>query len=173
MINLFKSTGVVRRIDIAGRISIPKEIRKKHRLDEDDPVEIGEDEENIVLRKYSAVGQFSDSSKSILDSFSYVTGLPVILCDTDMVIYSQKTALLSGKRISDELYEHIKKKAERCLSMQVLQDGSVISSEIEIIYSQSRAVVGALIIPECDREITESQMDCLRLCAKAIGQLVG
>ena len=170
---MFKSTGVVRRIDIAGRISIPKEIRKKHRLDEDDPVEIGEDEENIVLRKYSAVGQFPDSAKSIIESFSSVSGLPVILCDTDMVVISQKTALLSGKRISDELYEHIKKKSERIPSTPVLSEGSVISGEIEIIYSQSRATVGALIIPECDKEITESQMDCLRLCAKAIGQLVG
>lgn len=170
---MFRSTGIVRRIDIAGRISIPRELRKKYRLDEDVPVEIGEDEENLVLRKYSAVGQFSDSSKSILESFSSVTGLPVILCDTDMVVISYKTASLSGKRISNELYEHIKKKSERIPSTPVLSEGSVVSGETEIIYSQSRAAVGALIIPECDREITQSQMDCLRLCAKAIGQLVG
>ena len=94
---MFRSTGIVRRIDVAGRISIPRELRKKYRLDEDVPVEIGEDEENLVLRKYSAVGQFSDSSKSILESFSSVTGLPVILCDTDTVIYSQKTASISVK----------------------------------------------------------------------------
>lgn len=170
---MFRSTGIIRRIDIAGRISIPRELRKKYRLDEDVPVEIGENEENLVLRKYSAVGQFSDSSQSIIKSFASVTGLPIILCDTDMVICSQKTASMSGKRISDELYEHIKKKSERIPAMQVLQDGNVISLETEIIYSQSRAAVGALIIPESGREVTESQTDCLRLCAKAIGQLVG
>ena len=158
---------------MAGRISIPRELRKKHRLDVEVPVEIGEDEENLVLRKYSAVGQFSDSSKSILESFSCVTGLPVIMCDTDTVIYSQKTGSLSGKRISDELYEHIKKKSARIPATQVLQEGNVISSETEIIYSHSRNAVGALIIPDCEREITESEMDCLRLCARAIGQLVG
>ena len=170
---MFRSTGIVRRIDVAGRISIPRELRKKYRLDEDVPVEIGEDEENLVLRKYSAVGQFSDSSKSILESFSSVTGLPVILCDTDTVIYSQKTASISGKRISDELYEHIKKKSERIPATQVLQEGNVVSSETKIIYSQRKSAVGALIIPDCEREITQSQMDCLKLCAKAIGQLVG
>lgn len=170
---MFRSTGIVRRIDIAGRISIPRELRKKYRLDEDVPVEIGEDEENLVLRKYSAVGQFSDSSKSILESFSSVTGLPVILCDTDMVVISQKTASISGKKISDELYEYIKKKSERIPATQVLKDGNIVSSETEIIYSLSRAAVGALIIPDSDREITQSQKDCLRLCAKAIGQLVG
>lgn len=170
---MFRSTGIIRRIDFAGRISIPRELRKKYRLDEGVPVEIGEDEENLVLRKYSAVGQFSDSSKSILESFSSITGLPVILCDTDMIVIAQKTASISGKKISDELYEHIKKKSERVPNTPVLKYGDIISAETEIVYSQSRGSVGALIIPDCEREITQSHKDCLRLCAKAIGQLVG
>lgn len=173
VMELFRTTGIVRRIDTAGRISIPRVLRKKYRLDEDVPVEIGEDEENLVLRKYSAIGQFSDSSKSILDSFSSITELPVILCDTDMVIYSQNTVSLSGKRISDELYKHIRDKSERIPAMQVLQDGDVVSVETKIIYSLRGNPVGALVIPECGRDITGTQMDCLKLCAKAIGKLIG
>lgn len=170
---MFRPTGIVRRIDDAGRISIPKEMRKKHRLDEDVPVEIGEDEEHIVLRKYSAVGQFSDSAKSILESFSNVTDLPVILCDTDLVVVSQKTASVAGRKISDELYEYIRKKSERIPCVSVLQENGILTSETEIIYSLSRSAVGAVIIPECGKEITQTQKVCLKLCAQAIGRLIG
>jgi len=158
---------------MVGRISIPKDLRKKHRLDEDVPVEIGEDEENLVLRKYSAVGQFADSSKSILESFSSVTGLPVILCDTDFVLISQMMGPLSCKKISDKMYEHIKKMSVIVPGMPILQDGTIVSAESEIIYSCSRKAIGAVIIPACGKEITNSQKDCLKLCAKAIGHLVG
>lgn len=170
---MFKSTGFIRRIDESGRISIPKELRKKHRLDDNVPVEIGENEENLVLKRYSRVGQFSDSSKSILESFYSITGLPVILCDTDSVIVSPGIASLKGEKISDELYEHIRDKSERIPSVPILKEGDMASAEVQIIYSLSRIAVGALVIPDCSKEIRNSQVDCLRLCAKAIGQLIG
>ena len=40
-----KATGVVRRIDDLGRVVIPKEIRKVHRIKEGDPLEIFTDKE--------------------------------------------------------------------------------------------------------------------------------
>ena len=85
----------------------------------------------------------------------------------------QAAGVEAAPRGSDELYEHIKKKSERIPATQVLQEGNVVSSETEIIYSQRKSAVGALIIPDCEREITQSQLDCLKLCAKAIGHLVG
>lgn len=170
---MFKSTGIIRRIDNQGRISIPQSLRKKFRFDEDSPIELGENEESIVLRKYSEVGEFADSSKSIIESFCVVTDLPVILCSPDMVIISCMTENISEKTISDELYEIIKKKVERTHSVPVLKDGSVRAEEIVIIYSMNRAPVGALVIPECGKEITQSQIECLKLCAKAIGKMVG
>jgi AbrB family transcriptional regulator, transcriptional pleiotropic regulator of transition state genes len=57
-----KSTGIVRRLDVLGRIVIPKEIRKKlfgenleypyQGLGEGEPFEIFLDGEDIILRKY-------------------------------------------------------------------------------------------------------------------------
>ena len=48
-----KATGVVRRIDDLGRVVIPKEIRKVHRIKEGDPLEIFTDKEGeIILKKY-------------------------------------------------------------------------------------------------------------------------
>ena len=48
-----KSTGVIRKIDELGRITIPKELRKTFNIEVGTPVEIFTDSENIVLRKYN------------------------------------------------------------------------------------------------------------------------
>ena len=58
-----KATGVVRRIDDLGRVVIPKEIRKVHRIKEGDPLEIFTDKEGeIILKKYSPIGEIGRAS---------------------------------------------------------------------------------------------------------------
>ena len=58
-----KATGVVRRIDDLGRIVIPKEIRRTLRIKEGDPLEIFTDREGeVILKKYSPIGELSDPS---------------------------------------------------------------------------------------------------------------
>ena len=49
-----KSTGIVRKVDELGRITIPKEIRKTWNIDNDTPMEIftNNEKEEIVIRKF-------------------------------------------------------------------------------------------------------------------------
>ena len=62
-----KATGIVRRIDDLGRIVIPKEIRRTLRIRESDPLEIFTGREGeIVLKKYSPIGEMSSFAKVIL-----------------------------------------------------------------------------------------------------------
>ena len=66
-----KATGIVRRIDDLGRIVIPKEIRKTFHIKESDPMEIfinGEGE--IILKKYSPMGEMSSFAKQYTDSLA-------------------------------------------------------------------------------------------------------
>ena len=54
-----KATGIVRRIDDLGRVVIPKEIRKVHRIKEGDPLEIFTDKEGeIILKKYLRLQEY-------------------------------------------------------------------------------------------------------------------
>lgn len=46
-----KTTGIIRRIDDLGRIAIPKEIRRKLRIREGDPLEVFADKEGCVTFK--------------------------------------------------------------------------------------------------------------------------
>jgi AbrB family transcriptional regulator (stage V sporulation protein T) len=84
---VLKATGIVRRIDDLGRIVIPKEIRRTLKFREADPIEIfiGEDGE-IVLKKYSAVGELVEFASSYADSLAQTTGHLVCVTDRDKVI---------------------------------------------------------------------------------------
>ena len=84
-----RATGVVRRIDDLGIIVIPKEIRRTMRMREGDPLEIftsGDGE--IMLKKYSMIGQLADFSRNYAENLYKVSGLRCVICDTDHVVAS-------------------------------------------------------------------------------------
>ena len=70
-----KATGIVRRIDDLGRVVIPKEIRRTLRIKEGTPLEIFTDREGeIILKKYSPIGELSLFAKEYAESLSHSTG---------------------------------------------------------------------------------------------------
>ena len=82
-----KATGVVRRIDDLGRVVIPKEIRKTLRIKEGDPLEIFTDKEGeIILKKYSPIGELSEFATGYAETLSKTTGHIACITDKDTVI---------------------------------------------------------------------------------------
>ncbi|WP_160687656.1 AbrB/MazE/SpoVT family DNA-binding domain-containing protein [Clostridium sp. C2-6-12] len=47
-----KKSGIVRNVDNLGRVVLPKEIRKVLSISEGDPVEISQENNQIVVKKY-------------------------------------------------------------------------------------------------------------------------
>lgn len=101
-----KATGIVRRIDDLGRVVVPKEIRRTLRIREGDPLEIFTDREGeIILKKYSPIGELGQFAKQYAESLAQTTGQIVAVTDKDQFIAvagSTKKELLS-KSISREL----------------------------------------------------------------------
>ena len=82
-----KATGIVRRIDDLGRVVIPKEIRRTLRIREGDPLEIFTDREGeIILKKYSPIGELSAFAGQYAESLSQTMGCLVGVCDMDQVV---------------------------------------------------------------------------------------
>ena len=82
-----KATGIVRRIDDLGRVVIPKEIRRTLRIREGDPLEIFTDREGeIILKKYSPIGELGQYAKQYADSIGQTTGHIVAIADRDQFI---------------------------------------------------------------------------------------
>lgn len=82
-----KETGIVRKLDNLGRLVIPKEIRRCMRIKEGSPIEFGLlPSGEIVLCKYSLVGQISDYSNDFCDILGDIFDCIVIIGDRDKVI---------------------------------------------------------------------------------------
>ena len=100
-----KATGIVRRIDDLGRVVIPKEIRRTLRIRESDPLEIFTDREGeIILKKYSPIGEMTTFAKQYAESLSQVSGHIAMIADRDFIISAaggMKNAV--GKSVSLEL----------------------------------------------------------------------
>ncbi len=140
-----KATGVVRRIDDLGRVVIPKEIRKVHRIKEGDPLEIFTDKEGeIILKKYSPIGELTEFASTYADTISKTTGHITCITDKDTVI------AVSGGSKKDFLEKGLSKELE-----EVLENKEVFKSkennEIAIPITQNegreRIYNGQIIYP--------------------------
>ena len=84
-----KATGIVRRIDDLGRLVIPKEIRRTLKIRESEPLEIFTDRNGeIILKKYSPIGELSAFAKQYAESLSQMLGCLAGICDMDQVVAS-------------------------------------------------------------------------------------
>ena len=82
-----KATGIVRRIDDLGRVVIPKEIRRTLRIREGDPLEIFTDREGeIILKKYSPIGELGAFAKEYAESLAQTAGHITCIVDKDQII---------------------------------------------------------------------------------------
>lgn len=104
-----KATGIVRRIDDLGRIVIPKEIRRTLHIRESDPLEIYTDREGeIILKKYSPIGEMTTFAKQYAESLAQVSGHVALIADRDQFIavaggYKQ----LLNQSVSKQLEEKV------------------------------------------------------------------
>lgn len=91
--------------DDLGRIVIPKEIRRTLHIRESDPIEIFTDREGqIVLRKYSPIGEMSTFAKQYVESLAKASGHVAMITDRDLVIaVAGGGKQLLGKEVSRQL----------------------------------------------------------------------
>ena len=104
------ATGIVRRIDDLGRVVVPKEIRRTLRIREGDPLEIFTDRQGeIILKKYSPIGELSIFAKEYAESLANTLGCTVCITDHDQVV----AAAGAGKKDLQDKY--ISKRLEHAI----------------------------------------------------------
>ena len=114
-----KATGVVRRIDDLGRIVIPKEIRKVLRIKEGDPIEIFTGREGeVILKKYSPIGELSEFATNYAETLSKTTGHIACITDKDTVF------AVSGGAKKEFLEQNISEELE-----QLMEDKEIYTSK--------------------------------------------
>jgi AbrB family transcriptional regulator (stage V sporulation protein T) len=167
-----KATGIVRRIDDLGRVVVPKEIRRTLRIREGDPLEIFTDREGeIILKKYSPIGELSQFAGQYAESLAQNTGHLVFVTDRDHVIAAAGNGKkdFEGKPISKQLEAAIEDR-ENILATQpdskfvkiTIDDiGDYKSETIKTIICEGDAI-GAVVLynkdEKCKMGETESKL---------------
>lgn len=154
-----KATGIVRRIDDLGRIVIPKEIRRTLRIREADPLEIFTDREGeIILKKYSPIGEMTAFAKQYAESLAQVAGKVALIADRDQFIaVSGGYRSYFGKSVSKELETKVNNR-ESILAARGEKDFIAIAKDQSEEYEQLAAspiicegdVIGAVILIDND-----------------------
>lgn len=62
-----KSTGIVRKLDELGRITLPIELRRTLNVNEKDPLEIFVDDDKIILTKYNPSDVFTGEMEELVE----------------------------------------------------------------------------------------------------------
>ncbi len=140
-----KATGVVRRIDDLGRVVIPKEIRKTLRIKEGEPLEIFTDREGqIILKKYSPIGELSEFAAGYAETLSKTTGHIACITDKDTVI------AVSGGSKKEFLEQDVSPELEQLMEdkeVYMSKDNSDIAMPITKNENQERKNNAQIVYP--------------------------
>lgn len=158
-----KATGIVRRIDDLGRVVIPKEIRRTLRIREGDPLEIFTDREGqIILRKYSPLGELGNVAQIYAESLAQTTGALVCITDTEQII----AAAGAGKKvfieqmISKQLQEALHRREayaanvgeRKYIKLMAEQDDAFQSQVISPVISEGDVIGGVVLLTKDARQ---------------------
>ncbi|ALS24797.1 MULTISPECIES: stage V sporulation protein T [Paenibacillus] len=173
-----KATGIVRRIDDLGRVVIPKEIRRTLRIREGDPLEIFVDRDGeVILKKYSPIGELGDFAKEYAESLYESTGHITMISDRDTMI-----AVAGGSK-KEYLDKPIGSLVEQCMenrkaSIESSSGSYEISKDVNETYSSYVIApivaggdpIGAVILVSKDESVKMGQME-LKMAETAAGFL--
>jgi AbrB family transcriptional regulator (stage V sporulation protein T) len=179
-----KATGIVRRIDDLGRVVIPKEIRRTLRIREGDPLEIFVDREGeVILKKYSPIGELGDFAKEYADSLYEALGHIACIDDRDIIIAvsgAPKKEFLNkpvGPAIEKVMEERkaviINNPGEDpyCKECMIIEDSDCkYSSEVIAPIIAEGEPIGAVILASKEAEVKMGEME-LKLAETAAGFL--
>ena len=177
---MMKATGIVRRIDDLGRIVIPKEIRRTLHIRESDPLEIFTDREGqVILKKYSPIGEMTTFAKQYAESLAQVSGHATLIADRDQFIaVSGGCKQLLNKSVSRQLEEKVNNR-ETVIAAKGDRNYVNIAEDIAVDYAWQLItpiicegdIIGSVILLENDGKSKMGEVVCGRLPGQTDGTI--
>lgn len=172
--NFMKTNGIVRKVDGLGRVVIPREFRKLHKISLGDPMEIScMDNGEIVLRKLDMTLTLEELSSEAVRSLSEAVSGTVLVSNTEKWIggsgkYKNQFA---GKELPEQLRKMITERKGFCcndcrelLPWQPTDEKYPLAGEP---IAGDGDVFGALFV--CSDKVTVGVNELLRVAANILG----
>jgi len=138
------NTGYIRKIDELGRIVIPKEVRKKLKINDGETLIVNANDKNINLSKYSYIENNHKFIKLIGDKTFFITGVNIVIVDVDNVIYSNKP--FNNIIISQSLKSFVVNRTSITLNNLEISANEKISGNIHVEPIISNSLCMGLVI---------------------------
>ncbi len=176
-----KATGIVRRIDDLGRVVIPKEIRRTLRIREGDPLEIFVDREGeVILKKYSPIGELGEFAKEYADSLYENTGHTALIADRDTIIavsgaakkeFLNKSISTSVEKVMEDRKSFVlNSKAGESPKPILADDDAKFSAEVIAPIISEGDPIGAVMLVSREANVQMAELE-LKLVETAAGFL--
>ena len=172
-----KATGIVRRIDDLGRVVIPKEIRRTMRIREGDPLEIYTDRNGeVILKKYSPVGELSSFAKQCADAITLATDFNVIICDRDHCVAAagipkkeiiERRVTQAVEDVMQSRSVEVYKKGDEKRAVEGIDQNIAVAAPIMAAGDVSGAVV---LTSKDEREASEADVKLATVAASFLGK---
>lgn len=164
--------GIVRRIDELGRVVVPKEIRKSLHIKNGENLEIFVNNDEIILKKYSEIGNIKEISDNISETLNTYLKANVLISDTDK--YISIAGSLKNKYLNKEISENVLK----CINerkIKTLNSLKITKEEMENkniilcpIISNGDSLGSIIVISK--KEIDKNQIEIVNLLSKVLAK---
>ncbi len=171
-------TGLTRKIDGMGRLVIPKEIRERYNIREDDYLEFSLTSDGFCLKKYSKLGRLQALAQELTDTLNMFLGAEVLIAERDKVlaysgIYKDKylNKLVSNKLIKaikrrESLYETYNK------DLQIIEDDVINCSYINETIVANSEEIGIICLYREDRSVDQMDLKIVRIVSSFLTRYI-
>ena len=167
-----KFQGIVRKLDMLGRIVIPREYRKMHKIKESDPLEIiAMENGDILIRKVDLSAELVGNGAPIAQEIHQILGLDVMLSDIEKYLTGAgniKNQLI-GTILSSKMQGLIENR--KCFSGKSAEIGIDGAEYVSVCPVFGTDVFGALMLFS-HQPIEAGDERMLQLSARVLGNLM-
>lgn len=176
-----KESGIVRKLDNLGRLVIPKEIRRCMRIKEGSPIEFGLlPSGEIVLSKYSLVGQVIDYAEDFCLILGELFDCGVLVSDRDSVVacHGVSKKIYMGTKLSiesldilDSTSSYTACRKDNTTIIPIIEgDSNTYYSQILFPINIQGEIEGMVVLVDSKegRCLEAEHLTCLRLVARFI-----
>ena len=171
-----KYKDIIKKVDGLGRITIPKEIRSRLKIEENDYLEFFYNNDYILIKKYSCLGKISHLLQDVANILNEYCNSEVMIIEKDRIVaYSGKYKdLFINKVPSKNLINSINRREslfEEYIKNLEIIDGKVIKCSYineAIIFNDE--VLGLICLYNTEKKVTNEEYKLIKLVVKHISK---